>query len=94
MKRLQLILSMGFTTLGLSSAFGWTYIRYGLAKLSGSYYENIGEYLPVWLIVLIVLSFLIQLWMIFYKDNNELPPLPTCGEGVIFMNGAGGKNVV
>ena len=42
MKRLQLILSMGFTTLGLSSAFGWTYIRYGLAKLSGSYYENIG----------------------------------------------------
>ena len=44
MKRLQLILSMGFTTLGLSSAFGWTYIRYGLAKLSGSYYENIGEY--------------------------------------------------
>ncbi|WP_337611556.1 hypothetical protein, partial [Anaerotignum faecicola] len=48
MKRLQLILSMGFTTLGLSSAFGWTYIRYGLAKLSGSYYENIGEYLPVW----------------------------------------------
>lgn len=53
MKRLQLILSMGFTTLGLSSAFGWTYIRYGLAKLSGSYYENIGEYLPVWLIVLL-----------------------------------------
>ena len=42
MKRLQLILSMGFTTLGLSSAFGWTYIRYGLAKLSGSYYENRG----------------------------------------------------
>ena len=69
MKRLQLILSMGFTTLGLSSAFGWTYIRYGLAKLSGSYYENIWEYLPVWLIVLIVLSFLIQLWMIFYKDE-------------------------
>ena len=87
MKRLQLILSMGFTTLGLSSAFGWTYIRYGLAKLSGSYYENIGEYLPVWLIVLIVLSFLIQLWMIFIKTNNELPPLPTCGEGVILFLG-------
>lgn len=26
--------------------------------------------------------------------KKEVPPLPTCGEGVIFMNGAGGKNVV
>ena len=69
MKRLQLILSMGFTTLGLSLSVGLAYIRYGLDKVSGSYYENIGEYLPVWLIVLIVLSFLIQLWIIFYKDE-------------------------
>lgn len=69
MKRLQLILSIGFLTLGLSLSVGLAYIRYGLDKVSGSYYENIGEYLPVWLIVLIVLSFLIQLWMIFYKDE-------------------------
>ena len=84
MKRLQLILSMGFTTLGLSSAFGWTYIRYGLAKLSGSYYENIGEYLPVWLIVLIVLSFLIQLWMIFYKDEQRIAPFADLRRGGYF----------
>ena len=71
MKRLQLILSMGFTTLGLSSAFGWTYIRYGLAKLSGSYYENIGEYLPVWLIVLIVLSFLKKRGIIVYYERRQ-----------------------
>ena len=69
MKRLQLILSIGFLTLGLSLSVGLAYIRYGLAKLSGSYYENIGEYMPVWLIVLIVLSFLIQLGIIFYKDE-------------------------
>lgn len=69
MKRLQLILSMGFTTLGLSSAFGWTYIRYGLDKVSGTFFDDVGKYMPVWLIVLIVLSFLIQLWMIFYKDE-------------------------
>lgn len=69
MKRLQLILSMGFTTLGLSSAFGWTYIRYGLAKLSGTFFDDVGKYMPVWLIVLIVLSFLIQLGIIFYKDE-------------------------
>ncbi len=69
MKRLQLILSIGFTTLGLSSAFGWTYIRYGLDKVSGTFFDDVGKYMPVWLIVLIVLSFLIQLWMIFYKDE-------------------------
>ena len=69
MKRLQLILSIGFLTLGLSLSVGLAYIRYGLDKVSGSYYENIGEYLPVWLIVLIVLSFLIQLGIIFYKDE-------------------------
>ena len=69
MKRLQLILSIGFLTLGLSLSVGLAYIRYGLDKVSGSYYENIGEYLPVWLIVLIVLSFLIQLRVIFYKDE-------------------------
>ena len=40
MKRLQLILSIGFTTLGLSSAFGWTYIRYGLAKLWMIFYKD------------------------------------------------------
>ena len=28
-----------------------------------------GVYMPVWLIVLIVLSFLIQLGIIFYKDE-------------------------
>lgn len=69
MKRLQLILSMGFTTLGLSSAFGWTYIRYGLDKVSGTFFDDVGKYMPVWLIVLIVLSFLIQLGIIFYKDE-------------------------
>lgn len=69
MKRLQLILSIGFLTLGLSLSVGLAYIRYGLDKVSGSYYENIGEYMPVWLIVLIVLSFLIQLGIIFYKDE-------------------------
>lgn len=69
MKRLQLILSIGFTTLGLSSAFGWTYIRYGLDKVSGTFFDDVGKYMPVWLIVLIVLSFLIQLGIIFYKDE-------------------------
>ena len=69
MKRLQLILSIGFLTLGLSLSVGLAYIRYGLAKLSGTFFDDVGKYMPVWLIVLIVLSFLIQLWIIFYKDE-------------------------
>ena len=69
MKRLQLILSIGFLTLGLTLSVGLAYIRYGLDKVSGSYFHDISRYLPVWLIVLIVLSFLIQLGIIFYKDE-------------------------
>ena len=74
MKRLQLILSIGFLTLGLSLSVvifrvGLAYIRYGLDKVSGTFFDDVGKYMPVWLIVLIVLSFLIQLGIIFYKDE-------------------------
>ena len=69
MKRLQLILSIGFLTLGLSLSVWWAYIRYGLDKVSGTFFDDVGKYMPVWLIVLIVLSFLIQLGIIFYKDE-------------------------
>lgn len=71
MKRLQLILSIGFLTLGLSLSVGLAYIRYGLDKVSGTFFNDVGKYMPVWLIVLIVLSFLIQLGIIFYKDDNR-----------------------
>lgn len=37
MKRLQLILSIGFLTLGLSLSVGLAYIRYGLDKVSGTF---------------------------------------------------------
>ena len=67
MKRLQLILSIGFLTLGLSLSVGLAYIRYGLDKVSGTFFDDVGKYMPV--IVLIVLSFLIQLGIIFYKDE-------------------------
>ena len=52
----------------------WSFIRqgylgYGLDKVSGTFFNDVGKYMPVWLIVLIVLSFLIQLGIIFYKDE-------------------------
>ena len=70
MKRLQLILSIGFLTLGLSLSVGLAYIRYGLDKVSGTFFLMMsGSICRCGLIVLIVLSFLIQLWIIFYKDE-------------------------
>ena len=50
MKRLQLILSIGFLTLGLSLSVGLAYIRYGLDKVSGTFFNDVGKYMPVWLI--------------------------------------------
>ena len=47
MKRLQLILSIGFLTLGLSLSVGLAYIRYGLDKVSGTFFDDVGKYMPV-----------------------------------------------
>ena len=87
MKRLQLILSIGFLTLGLSLSVGLAYIRYGLDKVSGTFFDDVGKYMPVWLIVLIVLSFLIQWGIIFYKDEYRSAPFAVLRRGGYFILG-------
>lgn len=66
MKKLLFILSMGFTLLELCLTLGLTNIWY---ELRGGYYDGTGRYLQSWLIVLIILSFLIELYVIFKKDE-------------------------
>lgn len=66
MKKLLLILSMGFAVLEVCLTLSLTNIWY---ELRGGYYDGTGRYLQSWLVVLIVLSFLIELYIIFKKDE-------------------------
>lgn len=67
MKKFLFVLATSLNMLTLSIIIMFSYMRYHVAHLSGSYSTYMESYWPYQLIVLLVLSYIIELYVIYKK---------------------------
>lgn len=67
MKKLLFIVATSLNVLTLSLIITLSYISYQIDKIDGTFHVSMNRYIPNSLIVMVVISFFIELFFIFKK---------------------------
>lgn len=67
MKKLLFIVATSLNVLALSLIITLSYISYQIDKIDGTFHTSMNRYIPNSLIVMVVISFFVELYVIFKK---------------------------
>jgi len=71
MKKIAFVLAISINILTLSLIVMLSYLQYYLARLSFPHHSSISEYVPVPLVLLLIASFLLELYIILKPCKKE-----------------------